>query len=295
MLPAIIAGAATSLLGDAFGAWMDSKENAKQRAMEQQMASNNTDLQREFAQNSIQWKVQDAIHAGLHPLAALGAQGTSYSPQQVGDQRDNSWGNFARSTGQNISRAISAVQSSDQRAMSQMQMESMRLDLEGKTIDNQIRASQLATMSGAQVGPAAPKIGSDGNFMPGQQSIPLVEEQPLKRTISQTGRAAQEAGWRPDVSYARTDTGLTPMVPESLSESLEDDIIGKAMWRWRNQVLPNVTGQGKPAMSQLPKGYSDWDYDGSAQEWRPVKNKGSYPYERFKNSKIGKFFSDWKY
>lgn len=40
-------------------------------------------LQREFAQNSIQWRVEDAKKAGLHPLFALSGGGASYSPGSV--------------------------------------------------------------------------------------------------------------------------------------------------------------------------------------------------------------------
>lgn len=43
----------------------------------------NRDLQKEFAQNSIQWRVDDAKKAGIHPLYALGAQGASYTPQSL--------------------------------------------------------------------------------------------------------------------------------------------------------------------------------------------------------------------
>lgn len=47
-------------------------------------ANKQAKLQREFAQNGIQWRVEDAKKAGVHPLAALGFQGTSYSPVSVG-------------------------------------------------------------------------------------------------------------------------------------------------------------------------------------------------------------------
>lgn len=36
--------------------------------------------QKEFAQKGIRWKTEDAKQAGLHPLAALGTMGASYSP-----------------------------------------------------------------------------------------------------------------------------------------------------------------------------------------------------------------------
>lgn len=43
----------------------------------------NMDFQREMAQNSIQYRVQDARNAGIHPLYALGAQPYQASPSSV--------------------------------------------------------------------------------------------------------------------------------------------------------------------------------------------------------------------
>lgn len=48
----------------------------------------NARLQREFAQNSIRWKVNDAKMAGIHPTYALGAQGTSFSPMYSAGSTD---------------------------------------------------------------------------------------------------------------------------------------------------------------------------------------------------------------
>lgn len=39
--------------------------------------------QKEFAQNSIAWRVEDAKRSGLHPLYALSGQGASYTPSSV--------------------------------------------------------------------------------------------------------------------------------------------------------------------------------------------------------------------
>lgn len=67
-------------------------------------ANKNADLQREFAKNSIRWRVADAKAAGIHPLAALGSQGISASPVYVGS------GDAGLSAaGQDIGRAISAA------------------------------------------------------------------------------------------------------------------------------------------------------------------------------------------
>ena len=74
--------------------------------------------QKEFAQNTIQWKTQDAINAGLHPLAALGAQTMSYAPSRVGGT------NFSQGfsgMGQAISRAMSRYKTKEQKAQEQLQ------------------------------------------------------------------------------------------------------------------------------------------------------------------------------
>lgn len=47
---------------------------------QEKMHKENMRMQREFAQNSIKWRVDDAKRAGIHPLAALGSQATYYTP-----------------------------------------------------------------------------------------------------------------------------------------------------------------------------------------------------------------------
>lgn len=230
----------------------------------------NYKMQHEFAKLGLRWRVEDAKAAGLHPMAALGASPASASPVGVFDDQGASTAESLGKMGQNISRSVHAALSTEEREINAIKIQSAKLDLEGKAIENQIKAKQLA---GIGAGPAFP--GSD-NFIPGQGNSGLVREKPLERTVSAPGRPAQEAGWRPDVAYSRTDTGLTPVVPESLSESLEDDIIGKAMWRMRNQLIPNYSpGSGKPPLSMLPKGATDWRWSPSKQEWQPDYKKPS--------------------
>src|SRR5262245_6914522 len=68
------------------------------------------DMQREFAQHGIQWKVEDAKRAGIHPLYALGASTSSPSPVHV---QGGDYGISA--AGQDVSRAIMASQDADDR------------------------------------------------------------------------------------------------------------------------------------------------------------------------------------
>lgn len=256
----------SSLAGNILGGIIGAEAARDTMKSNEAMFGANQEMQREFAKHGLRWKVEDAKAAGLHPLAALGAQTTSFSPITMGQSPDFSMANAVSQSGQDISRAIAATSTQEERQMRAYQVENARLEVEGKALDNSIRASQLQKMNG--MSPAFP--GSD-NFIPGQGNSGLVREKPLERTVSAPGRPAQEAGWRPDVSYSRTDTGLTPMVPQGLSESLEDDILGKIMWRIRNQVVPNFTGRGAPPRSMLPKGADYWSWSRFDQEWQPKR------------------------
>lgn len=75
-----IAGAILNPIGSLINAGMSTYNTKKTNEANERIAEQNRQMQREFAQNSIQWKVNDAKAAGLHPLSAIGAQGTSYTP-----------------------------------------------------------------------------------------------------------------------------------------------------------------------------------------------------------------------
>jgi len=256
---------------DFWGSKMNADAVREGNALARLSAQENVANQERFAKEGIRWRVADAKAAGIHPLYALGANTNSFTPVSVGHTPDTSMGDFVKGMGQDLTRAVSSTRTEAEKEMAALQISSAKLDVEGKSLDNQIRASQLQKLSLGT--PSFPSTNSsDANFIPGQGNSGLVKIKPSERTASQPGRLAQEAGWRPDVSFSRTDTGLVPMVPESLSESLEDDIIGKLMWRVRNQLVPNITGGGKPAKSQLPRGASDWYWSHGGQEWRPSYN-----------------------
>lgn len=131
--------AGTSLLGGMMG---------------QSAADKQADLQKQFAQKGIQWKVADAKAAGIHPLYALGANTVSYSPVSVGGGFESA----LPAMGQDISRAVEAVASAPERAMSK----SMELlQLENAKLQNDMLKAQIAgqvtnNVRNAQVGPPMP-------------------------------------------------------------------------------------------------------------------------------------------
>lgn len=130
--------AGSSLLGGLLG-----KSSAdKAREASERMAAQNIQLQKDFAQSGIQWRVEDARKAGVHPLFALGAQTHSFSPVSIDGGADMSMANAVSNMGQDIGRAVNAARSSPERAVA---LEAARLSLEGAKLDNDIKRMSLAS------------------------------------------------------------------------------------------------------------------------------------------------------
>lgn len=81
--PALVAAAPALIAGANVAASIYSED--KRRELSNTQFDKNAALQREFAQKGIQWRVEDAKKAGLHPLFALGGSVASASPIPVFD------------------------------------------------------------------------------------------------------------------------------------------------------------------------------------------------------------------
>ncbi|AXH75380.1 MAG: DNA pilot protein [Microviridae sp.] len=153
MLDALISAGA-NLLGGMLNRSSQSDFNQQQL----QIAQQNMALQKEFAQHGISWKVDDAKAAGLHPLAALGAQTSSFSPVSLGGEAPKF--DFS-SLGQDLSRAAKAASTEEQRRLVDERKE-RELDIESKSLDNDIKRSTLGSRvlstsrAGGQIGPPMP-------------------------------------------------------------------------------------------------------------------------------------------
>lgn len=138
-----------------------SSNNARiqQEQFERQIA-----LQKEFAQNSIQWRAADAKAAGLHPLAALGAQTSSFSPVAVGSLPTPSFSRDFGDMGQDLSRAMAALKPKEVRdggvqsvAVAQ-EVQANNLKLENMDLQNKILRSKLATINQPGTPPGVPFV-----------------------------------------------------------------------------------------------------------------------------------------
>lgn len=227
-------------------------------------------VQREFATQGVRWKVEDAKAAGIHPLFALGASTQSYSPVSTGDYQSPL--SSMAEMGQNLSRAAMSTATQEEKTMQQLNIAGAKLDLEGKALDNQIRASQLKNLQA----PGTPLGTPSNSWLPGMEGQGNAASgailKPAEITMSAPGRYEQEAGTIPSVSWMRNSSGgLSPMPSKDAKERMEDMFWEETKWQLRNSLGPNLGTGSVPPQSYLPKGYTHWEWDFASQSYVPSK------------------------
>lgn len=214
-------GPVGGLLGGAVGGFFDDKSTnnqAKDQAVELSAADAN--LQREFAQQGVRWRVDDAKAAGIHPLAALGAQLHQASPVFAGSnpgiQRTD-----MNDMGQNISRAIDATATQPER----VNRELGELALERARLENDILRGQVSLV-GRATNPA----------FPGVSNIPS------ELTASRPGQPFMEAAPpSPGVKQFDYKAGGTWDLPsEKAKQAIEDVFPYEVEHYYLNRVWPAI-------------------------------------------------------
>lgn len=147
-----IGPAASVAFGTDVGNWADAAFNQPSNKFKKQYK-----YQKEFAQNAIQWRVADAVAAGLHPLAALGMPVASYSPVSVGESGGSIQAAMS-DMGQNITRGMTAMSAPADKLSSQYQA----LQLENASLQNDKLRSEIAIMNQAGTPPGLPVGIVDG-------------------------------------------------------------------------------------------------------------------------------------
>lgn len=247
------------------GGWMGSKSADKTREMQQQQFERNIELQKEFAQTGIQWKVADAKAAGIHPIFAMGGNTASYSPTSSNFTADTSMSNAMSRAGQDIGRAVNATQNQAGRVDAFTQA-AQALQLEGGKLDNDIKRAELASRNARlqqQINPPMPV--NQRYLVPGQAQTAtgdLVKDKPLERTPGAPGQTHTEPGAITDTGYTKTSGGYFPVPSENTKERIEDDWYQQAAHSLRNNWLPMIS----PYFNDPPKGVPlkeghAWVYD----------------------------------
>lgn len=274
---ALLSGAGS--LGSLFGGSGKSALRAQEN-----MNAQNIQMQKEFAQEGIRWRVADAKAAGIHPLYALGAQIPSYSPStyipgERGPSRGERFGSALDGlgrAGQGLARALDAGRTDDERHAARMQvLTERRAELENDLISSQIaRLNQQPTAGVPSLRPQA---------IPGQADVErnglLVTpsrvhavERPQEVTRTAPGIPSQEPHEISDLGFARTATGLVPVPSKDMKERIEDMSLPEALWSMRNNLLPPESNA--PSHRLLPPGAVKWRWNFWKGEWQPEYEGG---------------------
>lgn len=157
-------GAIASAAGSVLGGILDRNSASDARHDDAVQRDIDRQLQKDFAQQGIRWKVDDAKAAGLHPLYAIGANTTSYQPVSIGGSSGG--GSTYSDMGQNIGRALQAQQTSEERELHDAQVALLRAQArkENSFADASVLESEAArNRLAAEVSGPFPAFGFGNN------------------------------------------------------------------------------------------------------------------------------------
>lgn len=259
-------------------------ENANAMAMAN--AQMDRQAQQDFARMGVQWRVQDARAAGIHPLAAMGAQLASASPVSVGitpdrqtastlpELKGSSPGAGIASMGQDIGRAIQAMQPDAARQVAVSEAK-QKLDIQHAELSNELIATQIAKLKQPGTGPGLPRASSR-YFVDGQGNTPekngLIKEKAMERTVAAPeSNGVQEPGTIPETGYTRTATGWAPTMSKDVKDRLEEDMLGEIGWNIRNRIAPIISWYEEPPKGVQLKRDEKWYYNPFLQQYEIKK------------------------
>ena len=109
--------------------------NTREQDRQDELWLRNYNMQKQFSQEGIRWKVEDAKRSGIHPLYALGAQTNAASPIFVGGSSGgSSGGGTSVMSGQ-------AMRPRDTKSPEEKQM--AQLQIQGQRIRNEMDLERL--------------------------------------------------------------------------------------------------------------------------------------------------------
>jgi hypothetical protein len=231
------------------------------------IANMNVDLQKEFAQTGVRWKVADAKAAGIHPLAALGAQTQGFNPVSVLSDPTSPYADSLGKMGQNISESWMRTADPNERQIATMKIEEQRLRNEQIGLQNQGLRKELNTLNTT---PAFPSPDTNPWNLPGQgdtsyggtNNEPGYRIKPDDLPFQQ--KKGVSSGLRPGTDqygYPTQDPFIANYPNEKLAESLES---GSYVDRWKHEAV---------VAQQAWRNFNNYMHPGggnaqSAAEWR---------------------------
>lgn len=277
-------GQAAGGIGGLFGGSKGTDWTSIQLMREQQQ------MQKEFAQNGIRWKVADAKAAGLHPLAAIGAAGASYSPVSYAGSTSGGGSDLGQSLkdmGQGLGRAVASTQTKEERVASAFELTRQRQEIERGDLINAKLASDLALQQ-SQLGPGMPSNMANPAHSIASAKGYIVKDAEVTATGDPGKTAAPPGGVPLATEYSDPYGGRTPLPQKDVNID-EFSSPGWGSYFYTNRLLPMVDqalGRDSPAAppkSSLPPGAVSWHFAFPGR-WIPVyppmSRKGHLSFEQ---------------
>lgn len=206
--------AGSSLLSGLLG----NRSSSRANQLNAIMAQRNIDLQRDFAKHGISWRVEDARKAGLHPLAALGAQTSSFYPVQVGQSgKDFS---FLDRMGQSLARI--ADKKTVMLNVREQEEKVKNMELQNAILRKEIRAPAGVNTVASTFGITN---GSGGSVSPGSVVVP--------KQVTSSQAVGLESGLTALESFSPDSEGYLWQKPsQEIQETLESSWFDQAKYIW---------------------------------------------------------------
>lgn len=256
MLGALI-GAGASLLGGMLNKNSQEKTNRANQRFAEAQEQRNYERQKEFAKTGIQWKKEDALKAGIHPLYALGAQTSGFQSYVGGGNATAPDYSGIAAAGQDIGRAIDSTRSPGEKLTAYAKTV-QDLTIQRMGLENEVLASQVAK-NRAAVTPGIPSEG-DQYLIPGQNVPGTVVEKPMPRTMAGPG-GYREPGSITSIGYAQNAYGGWDPVPSDDIKRRIEDSPQEWVHYFQNNIAPWINSDlRRPPATPLAPGY-EWDYN----------------------------------
>lgn len=271
VVQASLVSAGANLLGGALGnskqvdpttsaAWWWDRGEARRARKEEY------ERQKEFARHGVRWRVQDAKAAGLHPLFAFGGNLAGYSPSaSVGSSsggytESDTMGDAISRAGQDISRAVAAQETQEQRNEAAARLELLHAGVEKDLAQAQYYRSLAARETNSAPFPS--DVVTQAYGLPGarqvethplyRDALKLTPDEMVSRSVDQAGQTAgrNHPGVR-EFEFPGGFRALLPAtqggIPEEIDMSMIPVVIGanleKYGWRWIVNLMGYATGR----------------------------------------------------
>lgn len=265
-------GVAGALAGGFLGGGNDGKKMQREAWDRQEM----------WMQNQLGWRVQDAVRAGVHPLAAIGSNLSPPTPATViGGEGSNLGGDLAQ-MGQGVGRALSAGMSEDAKyetTLRSLQIERGELENAKLRFDLQQMHTQAGNPPGLVVSPQDQPLGfasgTRGHFSPSNypvsvQSLPPMADaaglklSPSEQFSSVPGQPSFQPSSNPASRWMDLPAGGKAAMPGEAWQIDEAGAPGYVMWMLQNGFIPALPfGQRlvpAPEKKYERPGQTGWTY-----------------------------------